>query len=358
MALTKDGTTDSLGAALACPLPITEYKNILLAHGGGGRLTQQLIQKMFVSQFHNAKLDELHDGAVFTINGTRIAFSTDSYVINPVVFPGGDIGDLAVNGTVNDLAMCGARPLYLSSAFIIEEGLATDELWRIVLSMQRAAKVAGIELVTGDTKVVDRGKGDKIFVSTSGIGVVPEGINISPGRAAVGDRIIVNGPIANHGIAIMSVREGLEFETQIVSDTAPLNGLVKAMMDACTDIHVLRDPTRGGVASALNEIAESATKGINIVEESIPIDEEVRGACEILGFDPLYVANEGKLLAFVPQKACDAVLAAMKSHPMGGRSAVIGEVVDDHRGIVLMKSRVGGSRVVDMLSGEQLPRIC
>ncbi len=349
---------DNLGSGIACPLPLTDYKNVLLAHGGGGKLTHQLIHKIFLSQFQNKWLDSLHDGAILPMNGVRLAFTTDSYVIDPIFFPGGDIGQLAVNGTVNDLAMCGAKPLYLSAAFVIEEGLAMEELWRVVVSMQAAAKEAGVFLVTGDTKVVDRGKGDKLFINTSGIGVVAEKVNIDPKRAVVGDQIIVNGPIALHGIAIMSVREGIQFGTKIESDTAPLNGLVHRMLEVCSDIHVLRDPTRGGVASSLNEIAESANKGIMIVEDVIPIDEEVRGACEILGLDPLYVANEGKLLAFVPAEKAQAVLAAMRAHPQGKESVIIGEVVDDHRGKVLMRSRIGGSRVVDMLWGEQLPRIC
>ncbi len=343
---------------LTCPLPITTYANILLAHGGGGRLTQELIQKIFVPAFRNEALDALHDGALLSIGNARLAFSADSYVVSPLFFPGGDIGDLAVNGTVNDLAMCGARPLYLSCSFIIEEGLAMQELWQVAVSMQRAAARAGVQLVTGDTKVVDRGKGDKLFVNTSGIGIVEPGVSIAPARAAVGDTIILSGPIGVHGIAIMSVREGLEFETQIQSDTAPLNGLVASMLATEKDIHVLRDPTRGGVASALNEIAGQAHVGITISEERIPITEEVRGACEILGFDPLYVANEGILLAFVSAPAAERVLATMRSHPAGTTSAVIGNVTADHPGLVVMKSSVGGTRVVDMLSGEQLPRIC
>jgi len=350
--------TIDLSNGFACPLPITEYKNILLAHGGGGKLSHQLIKTMFASQFKNELLEPLHDGAMFTVGGTRLAFSTDSYVINPIFFPGGNIGTLALNGTVNDLSMCGAHPLYLSCAFIIEEGLPMEDLWRIVLSMEAAAKAAGVQLVTGDTKVVDRGKGDKIFINTSGIGIIPDGVEISPRHAKIGDRIILSGTIADHGIAIMSVREGLEFETQIESDCAPLNGLVETMIAANRDIHVLRDPTRGGVASVLNEIAESAVIGITIVEDLIPVSEEVSGACEILGFDPLYVANEGKLLAFVAPTAAEKVLAAMRSHPLGKNAVIIGEVVADHPGTVIMKTRIGGSRVVDMLSGEQLPRIC
>jgi len=354
----SDKPAFDFGEGLSCPVPITDYKNVLLAHGGGGKLTQQMIQKMFLPQFQNEFLEPLHDGAVLSLNGVRLAFSTDSYVVNPIFFPGGDIGELAVNGTVNDLAMCGASPMYLSAAFIIEEGFPMEDLWRVVLSMQESAKKAGVELVTGDTKVVDRGKGDKIFINTSGVGVIEPGVEISPTRAQVGDRIILNGPIAVHGIAIMSVREGLEFETQIESDTAPLNGLVASMLEASKRIHVLRDPTRGGVASALNEIAEKANLGISIVEGDIPLTEEVEGACEILGLDPLYVANEGKLLAFVAPEDAERVLRAMRSHPLGKDSVMIGEVVREHPKVVVMQSRIGGKRIVDMLSGEQLPRIC
>jgi hydrogenase expression/formation protein HypE len=343
---------------LSCPLPISDYKNVLLAHGGGGKLTQQLIQKMFASRFRNEFLDQSHDGAILPLNGTRFAFTTDSYVIKPIFFPGGDIGTLAVNGTVNDLAMCGAKPLYLSVAFVIEEGLSMDELWRVVNSMQRAAEQAGAMLVTGDTKVVDRGKGDKIFITTAGIGTVENGIDINPKNAQAGDTIIVSGNIGVHGIAIMSVREGLEFETKVESDCAPLNGLVHTMFEASRQIHVLRDPTRGGVASALNEIAETSGVGMLIEEEKIPIDDSVSGACEILGFDPLYVANEGKLIAVVSPDDAGKILAAMRSHPLGKNSAIIGSVTSDHPKTVLMKSRIGGTRVVDMLSGEQLPRIC
>jgi hydrogenase expression/formation protein HypE len=351
-------TAFDMASGLSCPLPLSEYKTVLLAHGGGGRLTQQLIQKMILPQFNNELLEPLHDGAILSLGGLRLAFTTDSYVVNPIAFPGGDIGRLAVNGTVNDLAMCGARPLYLSAAFIIEEGFPMEDLWRVVLSMQEAAGKAGVLLVTGDTKVVDRGKGDKIFVNTSGVGRIEPGIDIHPGRARAGDKILLNGPIALHGIAIMSVREGLEFETRIESDTAPLNDLASVLFDADPAIHVLRDPTRGGVASALNEIAEKAGAGIFLAEEAIPIGEEVKGACEILGLDPLYVANEGKLLAFVAPEKAEKVLAAMRNHPLGREAAVIGEVVQSHPGTVVMKTRVGGTRVVDMLSGEQLPRIC
>lgn len=355
--MNKKTITDP-AAGLSCPMPIAEYKSVLLAHGGGGRLTQQMIQKMFLPSFRNEFLEPLHDGAVVSFNGVKLAFTTDSYVVNPIFFPGGDIGGLAVNGTVNDLAMCGARPLYLSAAFIIEEGFPMEDLWRVVLSMQSASQKAGVSLVTGDTKVVDRGKGDQIFINTSGVGLIEPGVDIHPKRTKAGDKIILNGPVALHGIAIMSVREGLEFETRIESDTAALNDLVMTMFDASKAIHLLRDPTRGGLAGALNEIAESAQVGISITEDRILVGEEVKGACEILGLDPLYVANEGKLIAFVDPATTDRVLAAMRRHPLGKKAAVIGEVVDDHAGAVVMKSRVGGFRVVDMLSGEQLPRIC
>lgn len=343
---------------LSCPLPITDYKQVMLAHGGGGKLSQQLIQKMMLQQFKNEFLEPLHDGAVFSVNGKRMAFSTDSYVVNPIFFPGGDIGKLAVYGTVNDLAMCGAQPLYLSVAFIIEEGLQMEELWQIILSMQDAAKQAGVLLITGDTKVVDKGKGDKIFINTSGVGIIDDEVDIHPKRVQVGDKIILSGSIAEHGIAIMSVREGLEFEFPIQSDCAPLNDLVKTMFDVSKKIHVLRDPTRGGVASVLNEIAQQANVGIFISELHIPVEEAVKGACEILGLDPLYVANEGKLIAFVSADETDKVLSVMKKHPFGKKSVVIGEVVSDHPRTVVMESSIKGTRIVDMLSGEQLPRIC
>jgi hydrogenase expression/formation protein HypE len=344
--------------AASCPLPITNYKEIVLAHGSGGKLSHQLMEKLVLPQFRNELLAPLHDGAIFSISGQRVAFSTDSYVVNPIFFPGGDIGKLAVHGTVNDLAMCGARPLYLSVGFILEEGTPMEDFWRVVQSMREAATAARVALVTGDTKVVDRGKADKIFINTSGIGVIPDGINIAPARAQVGDKIIMSGAMAVHGIAIMSVREGLEFESEIASDTAPLNGLVETILAANKDVHVLRDPTRGGITSALTEIAQAAKVGMLLNEDAIPISEEVKGACEILGLDPLYVANEGKLLAIIAASDTDRVLAAIQSHPLGREAAIIGQVTDDHPGFVMMKTRVGGKRVVDMLSGEQLPRIC
>jgi len=351
-------TADASFVGAVCPIPITNYNEIVLAHGSGGKLSHQLMEKMVLPQFRNELLEPLHDGAVFSIGGQRIAFSTDSYVVSPIFFPGGDIGKLAVHGTVNDLAMCGARPLYLSVGFILEEGTPMEDFWRIVQSMREAAAAAGVMLVTGDTKVVDRGKADKIFINTSGIGAIPEGINIAPSRAQSDDKIILSGAMAVHGIAIMSRREGLEFESEIASDTAPLNGLVETILAANKDVHVLRDPTRGGITSALTEIAQAARVGMLLNEDAIPISEEVKGACEILGLDPLYVANEGKLLAISAASEADRVLAAMQSHPLGREAAIIGEVTDDHPGFVMMKTRVGGKRVVDMLSGEQLPRIC
>jgi hydrogenase expression/formation protein HypE len=352
-----------LGAALAaasCPVPATSAaETILMAHGGGGRLTQRLIESVFLPSFDNPALRELHDGAILEAGGVRLAFSTDSFVIHPLFFPGGDIGSLAVHGTVNDLAMCGAQPLALSAGLILEEGLPIADLARIVVSMQRAAAGAGCPIVTGDTKVVDRGKGDGIFVNVTGVGIVPEGVTISPRRAAPGDVVLVSGEIAVHGIAIMSLREGLSFETTLESDTAALNGLVKDLLAAAGGaVHVLRDPTRGGVASTLNEIAAQAGVGIRLEEAKLPLSEEVRGACEILGFDPLYVANEGKLLAIVAPGAADAALAALRAHPLGAKAAAIGTVVAEGPGRVTLKSRIGGVRIVDLLTGEQLPRIC
>src|SRR5215469_283347 len=354
--ITEDNVSNPLLST--CPLPLSDYREILLAHGSGGKLSQQLIRKIVLPQFGNELLEPLHDGAIFSLGGARLAFSTDSFVVSPIFFPGGDIGKLAVHGTVNDIAMCGARPLYLSAGFILEEGTSMEDFWKIASSMRQAAAEAGVALVTGDTKVVDRGKADKIFINTSGIGLVPEGVDIHPGRARAGDKVIVSGQIAVHGMAIMSVREGLEFETQIASDTAPLNDLVNTILATTPDIHVFRDPTRGGITSALSEIAQAARVGIRLNEASIPISEEVKGACEILGLDPLYVANEGKLLAIVPAESANAALTAMRTHPLGSKAALIGEVVAEHPEFVTMKTRVGGTRVVDMLSGEQLPRIC
>ncbi|MDB6128432.1 MAG: hydrogenase expression/formation protein HypE [Verrucomicrobia bacterium] len=351
-------STGTLAFNGTCPVPIGEHAEIVMGHGSGGKLTHRLIERVIAPQFANPLLDTLHDGAIFPAGGCRLAFTTDSFVVSPIFFPGGDIGTLAVNGTVNDLAMCGAHPLYLSVAFILEEGFPMRDFERVVRSIKAAAGAADVTVVTGDTKVVDRGKGDQIYITTSGVGTVHSGVDIDPRRAVVGDKVIVSGPIAVHGIAIMSVRENLEFETQVTSDTAPLHGLVEAMLAACDDLHVLRDPTRGGVTSTLSEIAEQAKVGIRLEEAAIPITEEVRGACEILGLDPLYVANEGKLIAVVPANAATRVLAAMRRHPLGSDAAIIGEVVPEHAGMVVMNTRVGGTRVVDMLAGEQLPRIC
>jgi hydrogenase expression/formation protein HypE len=355
--MSSENPPDFSGAA--CPIPIREYPNVLMAHGGGGRLTQMLIERFFLGEFRNPALEVLHDGALLEIEGARLAFSTDSYVIRPLFFPGGDIGSLAVHGTVNDLAMCGARPAAISAGFILEEGLPMEDLWRITRSMREAAGQVEVPIVTGDTKVVDRGKGDGVFINTAGIGVVPAGVEVSPRRARPGDVVLVSGSIAVHGIAIMSVREGLEFDTTLESDSASLAAMVRGILEAGSDaVHVLRDPTRGGVASALNEIAAQAGVGVVIDERSLPIREEVRGACEILGLDPLYVANEGKCLAIVDRDSVDRVLEAMRRDPLGSEATVVGEVVEDHPGKVYLRSTIGGTRIVDMLSGEQLPRIC
>jgi hydrogenase expression/formation protein HypE len=344
---------------LQCPIPISDYPNVLMAHGGGGRLTQMLIERMFVPAFANSQLKMLHDGALIEVAGASLAFSTDSFVVSPLFFPGGDIGSLAVHGTINDLAMCGAHPIALSSAFILEEGLAMEILWRIVQSMQSAAAHVGVPIVTGDTKVVERGKGDGVYINTAGIGVIPESVQIAPTRAQSGDLILINGEIAVHGITIMSQRQGIEFETALESDSAPLHDIVERVLKVAGDkVHVLRDPTRGGVASALNEIAAQAIVGMKVYEAQIPVGDQVRGACEILGFDPLYVANEGKFIAIVAREMGDLVLATMRAHSLGRSAAIIGEVVSDHPGKVYLRSRIGGMRVVDMLSGEQLPRIC
>ena len=344
----------------SCPLPLADYPTVQLAHGGGGRLSQILIEKMFLEAFRNPALEGLGDGALLDLpGGDRLAFSTDTFVVRPLFFPGGDIGSLAVHGTINDVAMCGGRPLALSVGFVLEEGFPMEKLWVIVSSMKAAAEDAGVPLVTGDTKVVDRGKGDGVYVNTSGIGLVPAGVDVAPDRARPGDKVLISGGIAEHGIAIMSVREGLEFETELETDSAALHRLTGALLeDLGKDVHVLRDPTRGGVASALNEIATAAGVGIRLEEAAIPLEEQVRGACEILGFDPLYVANEGKCIAIVGAEVADRALALMRDDPLGDKAAIIGEVVADDPGRVVLRSRIGGERVVDMLSGEQLPRIC
>ncbi len=348
----------NIAGSLSCPIPKSDYEKILLAHGGGGTLSQNLISKLFYPQFSNEILNQQHDSGVFEINGQKIAFTTDSYVVQPIFFPGGDIGSLAVNGTVNDLSVAGATPLFISVAFILEEGFDIEDLWKIVLSIQKAADEAGVKIITGDTKVVDKGKGDKIFINTSGIGTIRQGVDISPKNCKTGDAVILSGKIAEHGVAIMSSRENLEFETTIKSDTAPLNGLVEKMLNTSKEISVMRDPTRGGIASTLNEIAKTANVGILIDEERIPILEEVKGACEILGLDPLYIANEGKLIAFVSENQAENVLNTMKSHILGKDACIIGKVTDSDPGTVIMKTKIGSKRIVDMMSGEQLPRIC
>ena len=350
--------TEDRPPGFVCPLPLQQYPQVLLAHGGGGRLMHQLIDGIFLEAFRSPALENRHDGAVLDLQGARIAFTTDSYVVRPLFFPGGDIGTLAVNGTVNDLAMCGARPLYLSAGFILEEGLPMETLWRVAQSMREAARAAGVEFATGDTKVVDRGKGDGVFVNTAGIGLVPPGLVIQPSQVRPGDAILLSGDIGRHGIAIMAVREGLEFETPIASDCAPVAGAVQALLDGGIEVHCLRDLTRGGLASALVEIATAAGCGIQITETAIPVHEAVRGACEILGFDPLYVANEGRFVAFVAGRDAERALALLRQHPLGREASLIGRTSERDRGLVVLESRIGAARLVDMLSGEQLPRIC
>jgi len=330
---------------------------VLLAHGSGGKLSHDLIEKNFVPAFGNPVLNKLDDSAVFEISG-QLAFTTDSYTVNPIFFPGGDIGKLAVNGTVNDLAMIGAIPLYLSLAFIIEEGFPIAELEKIVNSVNQAANAAGVKIVTGDTKVVNQGSADKLFINTSGVGIVPPGVDISGANAIVGDKVIVSGSLGDHGIAVLSQREGLKFQVPIESDCAPLNKLVAEMLEASANIHCLRDPTRGGLATTLNEFAKQSQVGIMIEEESLPINKAVLAACELLGFDPLYVANEGKLVAVVAPSDADKVLARMRQNQYGTEAAIIGEVVNEHPGKVVMKTCLGSSRIVDMPAGELLPRIC
>jgi hydrogenase expression/formation protein HypE len=348
-------------ANLACPAPIAERARVLLGHGSGGQLSAALMRDVIAPALASAGSPSpgpLNDAAVVEVLGGRLAFTTDSFVVSPLEFPGGDIGELAVFGTVNDLAMMGAQPLALSLAYVIEEGLPIDELRKVTESVARAAARAGVRIVTGDTKVVGRGAADGLFVNTAGIGLVAAGIAVAADRATPGDAVILSGPIGLHGIAIMSVREGLGFEVEIASDTQPLNALVAAIVAACPDVHVLRDPTRGGLASALNEIAAASRVGVELREERIPIPGPVRAACEMLGLDPLHVANEGKLVAIVPAPAAEAVLAAMRALPEGAEAVEIGRVVADHPAMVTVRTIVGSQRIVDMLVGEQLPRIC
>ncbi len=331
---------------------------IVLAHGSGGKLSHELVQKMFLPVFDNPVLNQLNDGALVDIGGTQLVFSTDSFVVNPVVFAGGDIGKLAVCGTVNDIAMGGAKPLFLSAGFIMEEGLPMELLERIIKSMEEAAKEAGVRIVTGDTKVVEKGSVDQIFINTSGIGLAIPGIRVGGSQARPGDKVIINGTMGDHGIAVMANRQGLEFQNKIASDCAPLNHLVAKTLEICPETRVLRDPTRGGVATTLNEIAQQSGVGILLEEEALPVREQVRGVCEILGLDPLYVANEGKVLAIVPGDRADEVLAAMRQEKYGAEAAVIGEVVEEPKGKVFLQTLIGGRRIVDMLVGDQLPRIC
>jgi hydrogenase expression/formation protein HypE len=348
---------------VSCPAPLRDYPQVILGHGGGGALTHELIEGIFLPAFSNPLLDRLGDSAVLDVagelaGGGRLAISTDSYVVRPLFFPGGSIGDLAVNGTVNDLAMSGAKPLCLTAGFIIEEGLPMAELAAVVDAMATAARAAGVRIVTGDTKVVERGHGDGVYINTAGIGVVPPGVAIGAEPIRAGDVVLLSGMIGDHGMAIMSVREGLAFESRIESDTAPLHGLVAAMLDVCGEIRMLRDPTRGGVATSLNEIAGFAACGIEIDEAAVPVHAQVANACEILGLDPLLVANEGKLLAIVPAEAAERVLAAMRAHEYGRQAVALGRVVAQHPRMVVMRTAVGGTRVIPMPIGEQLPRIC
>ena len=337
-----------------------DFKNgrVDMTHGSGGRAMAQLIEELFLRAFDNEWLREMNDHARFPVTGGRMVMATDSHVVSPLFFPGGDIGCLSVHGTINDVAMAGARPLYLSASFILEEGFPLADLRRIVESMANAASHAGVPIVTGDTKVVESGKGDGVFITTTGIGVVPDGIDVSGDRARPGDRIIVSGTLGDHGVAIMSLRENLTFETAIRSDTAALHGLVAAMVNSVPGIRCLRDPTRGGLATTLNEMARQSGVGMRILESALPVNPEVNAACEFLGLDPLYVANEGKLVAICPPQDAERLLAVMRAHPLGQKAAVIGEVIEDPQHFVQMQTAFGGSRVVDWLTGEQLPRIC
>lgn len=341
---------------ITCPRPYNEYDKIVLAHGSGGRLSDRLIHDVITRELDETYIDSAHDGAVLDVPG-KMAFTTDSFVVTPIFFPGSDIGHLAVNGTINDLVCCGAKPLYLSLSLIIEEGIFISELASVISSVAEAARSAGIKIVTGDTKVVEKGKADKIFINTAGVGSIPEGRIISPHNCAEGDVIIITGTIADHGISILSTREGLSFESPLRSDCAPMNEIAELIYSVTNDIHVMRDPTRGGVASALNEISHTSGKEIIINEAGLPFNPQVKGACEIMGFDPLYLANEGKLLVFLPGKHADNVVSAVRRHPLGRQAAIIGKVTGGAP-FVKMKTLVGSTRIVEMITGEQLPRIC
>jgi hydrogenase expression/formation protein HypE len=347
-----------LDVAFSCPVPIPSKDSILLGHGSGGRMSADLLRTILIPALHNPVLERLDDQAIVEVNGTKLAFTTDSFVVKPLFFPGGDIGTLAVNGTVNDLAMGGAQPLFLSLALILEEGFPLETLRKVVESIRVAAAIAGVAVVTGDTKVVEKGSGDGLFVNTSGIGLVSPALRLSADQARPGDRVLLSGTIGDHGITILSQREGLEFEGAVASDTAALHGLAADMLRATAEIRCMRDPTRGGLSSSLNEISARSEVGIELEESAIPIREEVQGACEMLGLDPLYVANEGKLIAIVAPAAAETVLDAMRRNPLGQNAQVIGTITAAHPGMVTMRTRMGTSRIVDMLAGDQLPRIC
>jgi hydrogenase expression/formation protein HypE len=342
----------------SCPLPLRDYPSIVLGHGGGGQLSNELIQHIFVPAFRNTALEVMADSSVLPAPPGRLAFYTDSYVVQPLFFPGGSIGDLAVHGTVNDLSMSGATPLYLSAGFILEEGFPLSHLAAIVDRMASAARAAGVEIVTGDTKVVEKGHGDGCYINTAGIGVIADGINIDPTRARPDDVVILSGTIGDHGMAIMSVREGLEFETIIESDTAALNGMVASLLQYAPHVHVLRDPTRGGLASSLNEIAVQSNVGILIEERDLPVLPDVQSACDLLGMDPVYVPNEGKMVAIVDPSVADSVLARMREHEHGRNAAIIGRVTSTHPGMLAARTAIGGTRIIPLQIGEQIPRIC
>ncbi|WP_455241255.1 hydrogenase expression/formation protein HypE [Petrachloros mirabilis] len=341
-----------------CPVPTVKQSTVQLAHGGGGRLMQSLIRDVFIRSFGYPPDACLHDGATGPVSEGTLAFTTDSYVVHPLFFPGGDIGSLAVHGTVNDLAMCGAKPLWLSAGFILEEGLAIETLQRVVDSMAQAARDAGVSIATGDTKVVDRGKGDGIFITTAGVGIVPSGISVGPRRVVPGDAILVSGDLGRHGVAVLSTREGLSFSGGIASDSAPLHGVVMDLVESGVEIHCLRDLTRGGLASALHEIATAAGVTLLLDERTIPVSQEVQGACEVLGLDPLYVANEGRFVAFVPEGDAERALDVLRNHAVAKDASLIGKVGGRDRHAVTIKTVLGTHRILDLLSGEQLPRIC
>ncbi len=354
----QDRNQDWFYAGLSCPVPLTDHDTVQLAHGSGGKLSAELIGKFFLPRFRNSILDRMEDQAVLELPPGRLAFSTDTFVVDPLFFPGGSIGDLAINGTVNDVCMCGATPLYLSVGFVLEEGLPLAVLHRILLDMEKSADKAGIRVVTGDTKVVHRGGCDKVFINTAGIGVLADDLMLSAASLQVGDKIILSGTLADHGMAVMACRQGLSFQTAIESDTAPLNGLVREMLTVTREIRAMRDPTRGGLAATLNEFASSANLGLVVDRELLPVRPEVAGACEVLGIDPLHVANEGKLVAVAPPAVVEKLVEVMRNHPLGREAKVVGEVVAAHPGVVALKNNLGVLQVLDLPLGEQLPRIC